>query len=65
MIAFNNIFKIYNQANFQIKIIHADPEFKALKDDFMDIDIELNWASAQEHILEVEQTIWTIKERYY
>ena len=53
--AFDNVFRIYNQGNFQIKIIHADPEFKTFKNDFLDIDIELNCASAQEHIPEVER----------
>ena len=52
--AFDNVFRIYNTAEFQIKMIHADPEFKIFKDDFADIDIELNCASAQEHIPEVE-----------
>ena len=34
------------------------------KNDFLDIDIELNCASAQEHVPEVERTIRTIKEWY-
>ena len=40
--AFNNVFRIYNTAKFQIKTIHANPEFKMFKDDFTDIDINLN-----------------------
>ena len=62
--AFDNVFRIYNTAEFQIKMIHADPEFKIFKDDFADIDIELNCASAQEHVPDVERAIRTIKERY-
>ena len=40
--AFDNVFRIYNTANFRIAIIYANPEFKMLKDDFTDIDIKLN-----------------------
>ena len=54
IVAFDNVFRIYNQGNFQIKIVHADPEFKTFKDNFLDIDIELNCASAQEHIPKVK-----------
>ena len=62
--AFDNVFQIYNTAKFQIKTIHADPKFKIFKDDFTDIDINLNWASAQEHVPDVERAIRTIKEHY-
>ena len=54
---FNNVFQIYNTAKFQIKTIHADPEFKIFKDDFTNIDIDLNWASTQKHVLDIKQTI--------
>ena len=63
--ASNNVFRIYNTAEFQIKTIHADPEFKIFKDDFTDIDINLNWASAQEHVPHIERAIQTVKERYH
>ena len=64
IVTFDNVFRIYNQGNFQIKIIHADPESKTFKNDFLNIYIKLNCASAQEHVPKVERTIRTIKEQY-
>ena len=42
-----------------------DPKFDPLKNDFEDkYDLDMNVASAQEHVPEIERAIRTIKERY-
>lgn len=44
--------------------IYADPEFAVPVEFLEDMDIELNVASAQEHVSLIERTIRTIKERH-
>ena len=41
-----------------------DPEFKHLEDTMTDIDIKMNYCSAQEHVPEIERSICVIKERF-
>ena len=62
--ALDATFRIYNHGGFQVTTVHCDPEFKPLEDPLIDLDIKLNYASAKEHIPEVERAIRTIKERF-
>ena len=64
MKAFNQVFRIYNHGGFTISKIHCDPEFHHLHDVLVDIDIELNCALAQQHVVEVERSIQVIKEQF-
>ena len=58
------VIKAYNRRGFNVKMILADPEFEchrqALEDDH---NIDLNIASAGEHVPEIERYIRTVKER--
>ena len=60
--AFDQTFRVYNKAGFRIDTIYVDPEFKVLEHVFIDNDITMNYATAQEHVPEIERTIRTIKE---
>ena len=64
--AFDQTFRIYNSAGFQIARLHVDPEFKAIQDEMMDDanGIEMVYVAAQQHVPEVERIIRVIKERY-
>ena len=62
--AFDNVFRIYNASNYEIIELYVDPEFKALKDTMQDIDIKMNYSSAQEHVPDIERSIRVIKERF-
>ena len=44
--------------------LFVDPEFKFLEDTMTDIDITMNYCSAQEHVPEIERSIQVIKERF-
>ena len=61
--AFDTVFCIYNKAGFTIKTVFGDPEFDIMRDTFVDLDIDQNVASAQEHVPEIERAICLIKER--
>ena len=43
--ALDATFRVYNGAGYDILKIHADPEFRPLKDTLRDIDITLNMCS--------------------
>ena len=58
------VFRQYNKAGFRIGTIHCDNEFKPIMDDLKDdLDIAMNYASAQEHVPEAERNNRVIKER--
>ena len=60
--AFDTVFCIYNKAGFTISTLFVDPELKFLEDTMTDIDITMNYSSAQEHVPEIERSICVIKE---
>ena len=63
--ALDTIFCVYNYAGFNIRTIKADQEFKPLLDEIKDdLNIQMNYASAQEHVPEAERNNRTIKERF-
>ena len=62
--ALDAIFRQYNKAGFRIATIHCDGEFRSIMDDIKDdLDIDMNYASAQEHVPEAERNNRVIKER--
>ena len=61
---FDYVFRVYNRAGFVISKIFTDPEFHVLEKEFLDNNIDMECAAAQEHIPEVERTIRVIKERF-
>ena len=63
--ALDAVFCIYSHAGFQITTIKADQEFKPLLDEIKDdLNITMNYSSAQEHVPEAKRNNCTIKERY-
>ena len=40
------------------------PEFKQMEDKFKNIDITINYATAQDHVPPIERVIRTVKERF-
>ena len=60
--AFDNTFRVWNQAGFNIQIINVDPGFEKMGDTFKDIGITMNYATAHKHVTEIERSIRTIKE---
>ena len=54
---------MYKARGFQITKTHADKEFTSLQDPLLKLDnIQLNIAATNEHVLEIERAIRTIKE---
>ena len=60
----DKILRNYNKAGFQIKNINCDREFKGLMDPIKDeLNVDMNYTSANEHVPEAERNNWTIGER--
>jgi hypothetical protein len=60
----DSIFWLYNKAGFRITHIHCDQEFRGMMDKVSDdLDIEMNYATAGEHVPEAERNNRTIQER--
>ena len=62
--AFDSIFRLFNYHGFVVRKINADPEFKFAEQEMIDIDIEMNFVAAQEHVSLIERNIQFGKERY-
>ena len=62
--AFDKVFRNYNTSGFYISKIYTDPEFTYLEEDMKDNDIIMEFAAAQAHVPDIEQTIRTLKERF-
>ena len=63
--ALDNVFRVYNMAGFKIKSIHCDNEYRSLMQELESIyEVKMNYASAQEHVPEIERSIRVIKERF-
>ena len=55
--ALDNVFRVYNMAGFKIKSIHCDNEYRSLMQELESIyEVKMNYASAQEHVPEIERT---------
>jgi hypothetical protein len=61
--AFKNIKGIYQKRGFKIVTCHADGEFEPMRGDMIELGMELNSVSADEHVPEIERYIRTVKER--
>ena len=62
--ALDEILRFYNKAGFYIKTIFCDGEFRALMDMISDnLDIQMNYTNAQEHVPQANKNNRTIKEK--
>jgi hypothetical protein len=63
--AFKEMYQHYLQRGFHIKKVYADGEFAPLKPLIESVlgGPTVNLASANEHVPEIEQIIWVVKER--
>ena len=62
---FKSVYSFYAQRGFIITIVSADGEFGPLQEKINDMPHgpQMNLASADEHVPEVERRIWVVKER--
>jgi hypothetical protein len=62
--ALNQILRYYNRAGFVIRTIHCDGEFHGMMEKVEDdLDVDMNFTNAQDHVPEAERNNCTIKER--
>jgi hypothetical protein len=62
--ALDQILRHYNQAGFVITQIHCNGEFRSMMDKVKDdLDVNMNFTNAQDHVPEAERDNRTIKER--
>jgi hypothetical protein len=61
--ALKNVKRLYAQRGFRVRYGHVDNEFEPMRGDLLDIGIQLNVVSNDEHVPEIERYIRTIKER--
>ena len=64
--AINNVKAIYRKRGFRVIRVHADNEFESLRGDLLadpQHPVDLNTASNDEHVPEIERYIRTVKER--
>jgi hypothetical protein len=62
--ALDQILRHYNLAGFVIRTLHCDGEFCGMMEQVEDdLDVEMNFTNAQDHVPEVERNNKTIKER--
>eukprot|EP00980_Cylindrotheca_fusiformis_P020829 scaffold7825_cov87-Cylindrotheca_fusiformis.AAC.3 len=56
--------RYYNKADFRIKRIECDGEFRVMMDQVQDdLDVEMNYANPGDHVPEAERNNRTVKER--
>jgi hypothetical protein len=60
---FKTVSAIYKKRGFRVTMGHTDGEFESMREDLLDLGMELNVFSNDEHVPEVEWYIRTIKER--
>ena len=62
--ALDKVLRFYNKANFRIKKIQCDREYAGMMDKVKDeLEVEMNYTNAQDHVPEAERNNRTIKER--
>ena len=55
---------MYKARGFQVTMTHTNKEFTSLRDPLLELDnIHLNITATNEHVLEIERAIRTIKEQ--
>jgi hypothetical protein len=63
MNAIKQVSAIYTRRGFRITMGHTDNEFEPMRGDFLDLGMELNAVSNDEHVPEIQRYIRTVKER--
>ena len=64
--AMDRVFGIYNNAGFSIAIVISDPEFQPVLDPIKNVlQFMMNYASANEHVPQIEHNNCTLKERVH
>ena len=62
--ALDQVLRHYNKAGFKIKTIHCDGEYRSMMTNVSDeLDVEMNFTNAQDHVPEAERNNRTLKER--
>jgi hypothetical protein len=62
--ALDQILRYYDRAGFVIRTIHCDGEFRGMMEKVKDdLDVDMNFANAQDHVPEAERNNQKIKER--
>jgi hypothetical protein len=62
--ALDQILRHYNRAGFVIRTKHCDGEFRGMMEKVKDeLDVDMNFTNAQDHVPEAERNNRTIKER--
>jgi hypothetical protein len=61
--AFKSVKGIYARQGFRVRLAHMDNEFAPMWGNLLDICIDINGVSNDEHVPEVERYIHTVKER--
>jgi Reverse transcriptase (RNA-dependent DNA polymerase)/Zinc knuckle len=57
------VIRIYKKRGFVVDMVLMDGEFECLRGNLLDIGVELNTASRDEHVPQIERYIRTLKER--
>jgi hypothetical protein len=60
--ALDQILRHYNRAGFVIRTIHCDGEFRGMMEK-VDLEVDMNFTNAQDHVPEAERNNCMIKER--
>jgi hypothetical protein len=61
--AIKNVNALYKNRGFRLMTGHTDNEFEPMRGNLLDLGIELNVVSNDEHVPEIERYIRTVKER--
>ena len=62
--ALDKILRRYGQSGFQVTSMHCDQEFHTLMEPVADeMEIEMNYATTDDHVPEAERNNRTIQER--
>ena len=62
--AIDKILRLYNSTGFIVRVIQCDREYQEMMDEVKDeLDVDMNYTSASEHVPEAERNNCMIKER--
>ena len=62
---FQIVIGLYTTRRFEVTIIMADNQFESMQRDLADLGALLKFVSADEHVPEIKQYNWTIKEQIH
>ena len=62
-VSLNKVVRIYNKNGVKVRNALMDGQFEVMRMALAELKIDLNLCAANEHILEVERAIMTLKER--